>query len=121
MVLFAVTMGAVAVNWLQRFLWPDASVRFSDWLILFSACLPALGASMASINNQGEFARLQRRSRAMAESLTVMRGRIAALAAEPKTPTLAQVTELAANIAGMMVDENTEWRIVVLDLPHVAG
>jgi hypothetical protein len=75
----------------------------------------------ASINNQGEFARLQRRSRAMADSLSAVREQISALAAEPEPPPLARVTELAARLAAMMVEENTEWRIVVLDVAHAAG
>jgi hypothetical protein len=121
LILFTVTMVAVGANWLQRFIWPEGPERVSDWLVLFSAFLPALGASLASINNQGEFARLQRRSRAMAESLAAVRERIAALADQLDTPPLAAVTDLAAQIAAMMIEENTEWRIVVLDLPHAAG
>ena len=121
LVLFAVTIAAVAGNWLLRFYRPDAPERWNAWLILFSAFLPALGAALANINNQGEFARLQRRSRAMAESLSALREQIAALAAGPDAPPLARVSDLAAQIAAMMVDENTEWRIVVLDLPHAAG
>ena len=57
----------------------------------------------------------------MAESLSALREQIAALAAGPGAPPLARVSDLAAQIAAMMVDENTEWRIVVLDLPHAAG
>jgi hypothetical protein len=121
LILFTVTLGAVVANWILRFVLPDLPHRLADWLILFSAVLPALGASLASINNQGEFARLQRRSLAMAQSLTSIRERIVALAAEPHAPPLAAVTDLAAQIAAMMIDENTEWRIVVLDLPHAAG
>jgi hypothetical protein len=121
LIAFTVTLAAVAANWFLRFFFPGVPQRVADWLILFSAVLPALGASFASINNQGEFARLQRRSRAMAESLASIRARVAALAAEPHPPALAAVTDLAAQVASMMVDENTEWRIVVLDLPHAAG
>jgi hypothetical protein len=121
LILFGVTMAAVGVNWAQRLIFPQSPARLSEWLILFSACLPALGAALASINNQGEFARLQRRSRAMAASLSAMRERIVALAAQPQAPPLTEVTAIAAQIAAMMVDENTEWRIVVQDLPHAAG
>ncbi|MGH7025358.1 MAG: hypothetical protein ACREEB_17460 [Caulobacteraceae bacterium] len=121
LILFTVTMAAVAANWTIRFFSPGAPERVTAWLILFSAFLPALGAAFASINNQGEFARLQRRFRAMAQSLVALRDRIAVLASEPSGPELARVSEIAAQIASMMVDENTEWRIVVLDLPHAAG
>ncbi|HEY5289481.1 MAG TPA: hypothetical protein VIJ59_05565 [Caulobacteraceae bacterium] len=121
LILFAATIAAVAVNWLIRFLSDGAPDRLTAWLVLFSAFLPALGAAFASINNQGEFARLQRRSHAMASSLTVVRERIASLAGDTPPPPMARLSELAAQIAAMMVDENADWRIVVLDLPHAAG
>lgn len=117
LILFGITVAAVGVNWAARVALPQQSDRLTDWLILVSACFPALGAALATINNQGEFARLQRRSHAMAQGFAVMRARILGLG----QPTLAGLTELAAQIAAMMVDENTEWRIVVLDLPHAAG
>ena len=121
LILFAVTIVAVGSNWILRFINPDRPERVSDWLILFSAFLPSLGAALASINNQGEFARLQRRANAMVQSLTALRGQIVDLAARPEGPSLARVSELSAQLAEMMIDENTEWRIVVLDLPHAAG
>ncbi len=121
LILFAASIAAVGLNWLVRFMWPAVIDRVNEWLILFSAFLPALGATFASINNQGEFARLQRRSHAMADSLRSVRERAFDLDVEPHPPPLATVSELAAQIASMMVDENTEWRIVVLDVPHTAG
>jgi hypothetical protein len=121
LILFAASIAAVGLNWLVRFLWPAEIDRVNEWLILFSAFLPALGATFASINNQGEFARLQRRSHAMADSLRSVREKVFNLDVEPHPPALATVSELAAQIASMMVDENTEWRIVVLDVPHTAG
>jgi hypothetical protein len=121
LILFAVSIMAVGLNWLVRFAWPAAIDRLNQWLILFSAFLPALGATFAAINNQGEFARLQRRSHAMADSLRAVRERVLELDVEPHPPPLSTVTEQAAQIASMLVDENTEWRIVVLDVPHTAG
>ncbi|HEY1447692.1 MAG TPA: DUF4231 domain-containing protein [Caulobacteraceae bacterium] len=121
LILFAVTIGTVAINWFERMLLATEIGRLTGWMVLLSAFLPALGAAFASINNHGEFARLQRRSRAMEESLQAVRDSIKALAAEPEPPQLARVTEHAAQIANMMVEENTEWRIVVLEVPHAAG
>ena len=121
LILFGVTIAAVATNWILRFVNPDAPERVTEWLVLFSAFLPSLGAAFATINNQGEFARLQRRANAMAQSLTALRGQIIDLISDPEGPSLARVSEIAAQLAAMMVDENTEWRIVVLDLPHAAG
>ena len=121
LILFAVSILSVGCNWLVRFAWPQVIDRVNEWLILFSAFLPALGATFAAINNQGEFARLQRRSHAMADSLRAVRERVFNLDVEPHPPPLSIVSELAAQIASMMVEENTEWRIVVLDVPHTAG
>jgi hypothetical protein len=121
LILFTASIMAVGLNWLVRFAWPAEIDRVNQWLILFSAFLPALGATLASINNQGEFARLQRRSHAMADSLRAVHEKVFNMDVDPHPPPLATVSELAAQIASMMVDENTEWRIVVLDVPHTAG
>jgi hypothetical protein len=118
LILFSASIAAVGCNWLVRFLLPAMIDRVNEWLILFSAFLPALGATIAAINNQGEFARLQRRSHAMADSLRAVHARVLDLDVEPHPPPLATVSELAAQIASMMVEENIEWRIVVLDVPH---
>ncbi len=32
-----------------------------------------------------------------------------------------KIADLAARIADRMIEENLDWRVVVLDLPHVAG
>jgi len=97
----------------------------SGALIVASAVLPALGAALASINNQGEFARLAKRSSAMADGFEAFDKEIAALGkrldAHDPTMRLAAVTDLAGRMAGMMVDEVIDWRVVVLDLPHAAG
>src|SRR5262249_3099134 len=46
----------------------EGGVR-SDFWVIFTAGLPAIGAALAAINNQGEFARVAKRSRAMAARL----------------------------------------------------
>ncbi len=56
----------------------------------------------------------------MVTAFETMRERIEEMAAQ-HTPPMAHVTNIAAQIATMMIDEVTDWRIVVLDLPHVAG
>jgi len=121
LVLFAVTILGVALNWFIPLVMAREPSWIGRWLILVSAFFPALGAALASINNQGEFARLQRRSRAMAEGFAAVKTRIAGLRDQDAGATLAEVTALAAHMAAMMVDENIDWRIVVLDLPHAAG
>jgi hypothetical protein len=119
--LFVFTIAGVVANWIAPMLLGGSLHAAARWLILISAFFPALGFALASINNQGEFARLQRRSRAMTDGFEGLRLKIVALQAQPEAATLARVTELAAQMADMMVNENIDWRIVVLDLPHTAG
>ncbi|MEO8813561.1 MAG: hypothetical protein ABI376_11705 [Caulobacteraceae bacterium] len=118
--LFTLSIAGVVINWIYP-LTHEEPAWVARWLIMISAFFPALGAALASINNQGEFARLQRRSRAMTEGFKGLKARIDALRAKPGEATLGEVTELAARMAAMMVDENIDWRIVVLDLPHASG
>jgi len=120
LMLFAITIVGVALNWLVPMVADHPPPWEGRWLILVSAFFPALGAALATINNQGEFARLQRRSRAMQKGFEALKTRITSLGQECPV-TLAEVTALAAHMAAMMVDENIDWRIVVLDLPHAAG
>lgn len=119
--LFLVTIAGVIVNWSLPYLHGEAPSWIGRWLILISAVFPASGAALASINNQGEFARLQRRSQAMRDGFERLQDKINGLKATPPPLSLAEVTDIASQMAAMMVDENTEWRIVVVDLPHVAG
>ncbi|MBV8594148.1 MAG: hypothetical protein JOZ27_07605 [Caulobacteraceae bacterium] len=104
---------------------PDIREAVSRWLVVLSAITPALGAALASINNQGEFARLAKRSRSMASGFARFEARIAGLRAEleagRQVSGLARAAALAADMGEMMVEENVDWRVVVLDLPHVAG
>jgi len=119
--LFCLSIIGVLLNWfLTAAMGPAEPGWISRWLILISAVFPALGAALASIDNQGEFARLQRRSRAMAERFADVAAQIPALR-NSAALSLAALTDLASRTAGMMIDENVDWRIVVLDLPHAAG
>ncbi len=100
-------------------------VALGRWLLLISAVAPALGAALANINNQGEFSRLAKRSRAMMEGFAGFRAQLIALrrgpAGEERLPQIAQVTAVARRVTEMMVDENVDWRVVVVDLPHAGG
>ena len=121
LLLFAVTIVGVALNWIIPLVMAREPSWAGRWLILVSAFFPALGAALASINNQGEFARLQRRSRAMAEGFAALNTSIVELSERPGGASLGEVGAIAADMAAMMLDENVDWRIVVLDLPHAAG
>jgi hypothetical protein len=130
LILFSITIVGVFLNWALMALaaypqMPQAPAWAARWLILTSAFFPALGAALASINNQGEFARLQRRSRAMAEGFAKLAGEIDALWPQAQdadsSVSLAALTDLTGRAAAMMAEENVDWRIVVLDPPHAAG
>lgn len=119
--------GAVA-PWLARRLpravaeaWAEAVGR---WLVLLSAFLPALGAALANINNQGEFRRFAKRSLAMVERLRRHSEAIALFRldlARPGGLPMTRVTGLANALTEAMVDENMEWRVVSLDLAQSGG
>jgi hypothetical protein len=93
-----------------------------DFFLVLGA-LPAFGAAVASIANQGEFARLARRSVAMASVFERFADRIKELerslvADTGSTETqLADAIALATEIAQVMVDEVSDWRFVVAEQP----
>ncbi len=84
------------------------------WLLLASAALPALGAALEGINNQGEFTRTAHRSAAMAAAFESYAGQVRKLREETDV-TLARVTALSSQITQTMVDEVTDWRAVFSD------
>ena len=99
------------------------SGRLDEWLTVACAFLPALGGALAGINEQGEFARLSKRSRAMHERLGEVAQEIRTLraAADPATNPLklSRVAQLVAPTAQLMVDEVLDWRVIFRDRPLV--
>jgi hypothetical protein len=93
----------------------------SRWFTLAAASLPAFGSALAGINNQGEFSRVAKRSRAMARRMEHLEGEIDTLAArtaaQPGSVRLEHVTPLALYVVQLMIDENLEWRVVFTDRP----
>ena len=91
------------------------------WLVLLAATLPALGAALAGIANQGEFARLAKRSAAMADAFRQFASEIRELRAragrDGDTPSLSHVAHLAARITEVMVEEVSDWRVIVVEPP----
>jgi len=96
----------------------DQDPRWEGWLTLACAALPASGAAMGGISNQGEFARIAKRSRAMTDVLGRLANDIDALRAQKASgkgePRLAQVAGLADRITQLMVDEVVEWRVIFM-------
>ena len=97
--------------------------QIDHWLVLASAFLPALAAALAAISNQGEFARVAKRSAAMADSCGRFTRQISVLRSGNAQGVLklSQVIPLAAEIAEVMVDEVADWRVVFIDRPPTAS
>jgi hypothetical protein len=92
-------------------------------LLFFCGFFPALGGSLAAINNHGEFRRVGRRSHAMHYSISALIERIDALihqmTADGATgsaffPKVRELTEYAAD---QLVREVLDWRVLLLDRP----
>ncbi|MBV8837082.1 MAG: DUF4231 domain-containing protein [Alphaproteobacteria bacterium] len=89
------------------------------WLVLASATLPAFGAAFAGINNHGEFARVAKRSAAMAEIFRMRGAQIAALRDRTAAPArLAEIVPVASAMADAMVGEVADWRAVFIQKPQ---
>lgn len=90
-------------------------------LIFACGFLPALGAALAGINNQGEFRRIAKRSRAMVEHLERLLSDLASLRTEiEKGSTRSfgpEVRTFARQAAGLLLSEVLDWRVLVLDRP----
>jgi hypothetical protein len=118
--LFVLTSVLIAIHFLAQ-LFPPLSNALETWeLTFFCAWLPAVGAAIAGINHQGEFARTARRSLAMVEQLKQIRAELEpslASSSKVRSPEAAAAALLAAQI---MVDEVLDWRVVFLDRPLVA-
>jgi hypothetical protein len=88
-------------------------------LVTLNAVLPAFGAAIAAIRNQGEFHRIAQRSRAMCEELSDLQMALADIpsrANELKSQNMRRIMEQTARL---MINETLDWRIVFQDRPLV--
>jgi hypothetical protein len=80
---------------------------------------------MGGINNQGEFARIEKRSRSMTDLLRRFADRIDSLQVQKVSGVdglrLKQVADLAGGVTQLMVDEVVEWRVIFIDRPATAA
>jgi hypothetical protein len=83
-------------------------------LLVAAAVLPAFGAAVEGINNQGEFVRIAKRSAAMASAFRRFAARIAQVRSG-LSPRLADIVPLSGNIAETMIAEVVDWRAVIID------
>lgn len=93
-------------------------------LIFLCGFLPALGASMAGINHQGEFRRIARSSTAMLEQFSRLADDTRRLLndlsvgeSHQSESIFSQVTTLARAIANLMINEVSDWKVVFQDRP----
>lgn len=99
--------------------------RLEACLTLASATLPALSAALAGIANQGEFARIAKRSAAMVDGFELFSTELQSLHRRTVGPVpslrIADVVPVAARVAEMMIEEVVDWRVVFTDRPPTAG
>jgi hypothetical protein len=90
-------------------------------LTFFCGFLPALGAALVGINNQGEFRRVAKRSEAMNDHLALLLGKSTELKSgmetAPADKLYKRVKGLAEEVASVLVQEVLDWRVVFLDRP----
>jgi hypothetical protein len=115
--LFAATGLIIAVHVFLQTLEPHEWVEYG--LSFFCATLPAIGAALAGISNQGEFARISKRSSAMQEQLKHMSADLEKLLERETAVPSKDATRSTLRIAQTMVDEVLDWRVVFLDRPLV--
>jgi hypothetical protein len=97
--------------------------------------LPAVGATLAGINNQGEFRRMMKRSNAMQVGIKKLIARINELLSEipdsdgnanpPNTPAAKsftpEVRKVTGDAANLLLREVLDWRVLFLDRPPEVG
>jgi len=95
------------------------------WLTLACATLPAFGAAMGGLANQGEFVRMARRSRAMEDEFLQLSDGISALRTRSGSGEaelrLADLADQADEATRAMVEEVVEWRVIFIDRPPAAA
>jgi hypothetical protein len=96
---------------------PPAHV--SALLLGLNAFLPACGAALSAIRSQGEFHRVARRSHSMFDELTALRFRLSVIPARPSDLQSQEIRRVSERVAGLMLNETLDWRVVFQDRPLV--
>jgi hypothetical protein len=88
-------------------------------LLTAICCLcPVLGATFAAINNQGEFARVAKRSHGMAARLTHLVRELDKVEAS-NTINSGTLIDISLRATQLMVDEVSDWHVIFQDRPAV--
>jgi hypothetical protein len=127
--LIAITIAACSLHLLPLLI---PGLHWSEglaWLLTFlCGFLPAFGAAIAGINNQGEFKRLAKTSESMQHEYGLLSGEINALKLElcacdgrSLANSIKKTRKTAYRISQLMIDELSDWRITYhnrpIDLP----
>lgn len=113
-VLAALFLGTIAAA-VGRLLIKD--LRLGEELVFLSAMLPVIGSALFAMLNQGEFVRLHKRSAGMVDLFHKFAMEIAVLQSDRVDTRLPDAAALARKIAGAMVDEVADWRVIFADRP----
>lgn len=89
------------------------------WMTVVAAFLPVVGAAFAGINNQGEFARLAMRNKAMANRLQELSVEIECMLNRRGHLSLSEASQMSQRVAQLMIDEVIDWRVIFLHRPLV--
>ena len=117
------TLLACAAHVASEIHWPVESPKWvSGWTVFLCGFLPALGAALAGIKNQGEFVRVSKRSEAMEMLLGALLERVTELEQKLEAPsngplTMREVARVAEDASRLMVNEVLDWRVVFADRP----
>lgn len=101
--------------------WPEGFAFFLTFLCGF---LPALGAALAGINNQGEFKTLAKTSESMHQEYSGLSEELAGLKEalqmeedQPVMPVFKKIRGAAYRISRLMIEELSDWRITYHNRP----
>ncbi len=112
--LFITTLAACILHFILF-----GSEELDRWLTLYAAFLPALGAAIAAIRNQGEFHRVVQRSRGMRAELEQLRQAVANVPIRPNELNSQLLQQAVEQTTRLMYREVLDWRIVFQDRPLV--
>lgn len=125
-ILLILTLIACGIHLLHAL---SVQINLPEWLtpnilIFITGFFPALGASFAAMNNQGEFRRIAKRSEVMEKQLKLLQKKIIELEdkiiSSPDSGAIqfsAEVTSKVSEAARLFVNEVLDWRVVFQDQP----
>jgi hypothetical protein len=100
----------IVLSCLVHLLEPCFEIHIEGYTLLIAAFLPALGAALAGILTQGEFYRIERRSKAMVDQLQSIVNELQ----KGESHSMAKLANLAESAAETMITEVMDWRVIFL-------